>query len=148
MRDAHRITQEMILAIGEANGYATRRSFSAHLPSDAVWLRLDPVYKELPVAAFEVAVTEGPKALRGSITTLEQISPALGVLVLHDSELRRNLARKGFDAATIASRVSGRRRIAEEAAATSRQRIEIWSDSQVQHRYALATGNRTFRRAA
>lgn len=148
MREAHRITQEMLLAIGRASGHEARRSFTTSLPADAVWLRWDPIGQELPIAAFEVAVSEGPKALRGSITTLEQISPALGVLVLHDSELRRSLARKGFDATTIASRIEGRRRIAQEAASTSRQRIEIWTDAKVQHHYAMATGNRTFLRAA
>ncbi len=148
MRDAHRITQEMLLVIGRASGHEARRTYAKDLPADAVWLRWDPIGHDLPLVAFEVAVSEGPKALRGSITTLEQISPALGVLVLHDSELRRTLARKGLDPATIANRIEGRRRIAQEAASTSRQRIEIWTDAKVQHRYSMATGNRTFLRAA
>lgn len=148
MRTAHRITQNQLLAIGEAHGLDVRRNFNRANPADVIWLTRNGSTGELPVAAFEVAVSESPKGLRGSVTTLELISPALGVIVLHDTELRRTLVRRGLDAEAALAQIRHRRRLVDDLVRTSRQRIEVWTDANVDQRFRMATGRANLLRAA
>ena len=81
----HREIQRKLLAIGEALGYRSRRSFKKHAMGDAVWLdgRSKRYTGEmLPVAAFEILSFETKKEILDCIMTLQSISPALGVLVV------------------------------------------------------------------
>ena len=61
------------------------------MPTDGVWLLPSSglYFSEAPAVAVEVSVSEGPKAIKGSIDTLAEVSPALGILVLNEAEIRR-----------------------------------------------------------
>jgi hypothetical protein len=95
MKFGHREAQDLFLEIGEALGFAVRRSFSSPDPSDGVWL-LGPrygVHTGLPAVALEVVVSENAKSVEGSIHRLESISPCLGVVLLQEEEIGRRLIR-------------------------------------------------------
>lgn len=83
--------------LGRAAGFGYRRTWSRELPTDGVWVLPGSAFAgdELPVAALEVVVTEGPKSIKGSLDILAEVSPALGVLVIHEEEIRRGLVRRG-----------------------------------------------------
>jgi len=115
-------------------------------PSDGVWLQNLPDIGELPVAAIEVVVSEGPKSLRGSLLTLEEISPAMGVLLLHDSESWRGAVSRGKTVDRVATSLLRRYETAIAMASKSRQRIEVWTDAELQRRLELATGDNRVRR--
>jgi len=90
MRSGHHEAQVLFERLGQQLGYRARRSWTRQYPTDGVWL-LDAShvgFDELPVAALEVVVSETGKALRGSISTLEMVSPALGILLVQDQEIR------------------------------------------------------------
>jgi hypothetical protein len=132
----------MFDAIGRARGLRTKRSWSQTAPSDGVWLpaRAVPGVPEIPLVAIEVSCTEGPKALRGSVTILEEISPALGILLLHEDQIRRGIRAGGGTEAEADRRIADLLQIARNAAMTSRQRIEIWKFAQLSREFRLATG--------
>jgi hypothetical protein len=66
----------MFRRLDERLGYKTRLTWSRSLPTDGVWLLPTDGYllPETPAAALEVAVSEGPKAIKGSTDTLAQRS--------------------------------------------------------------------------
>ena len=130
----------MFEAIGKATGFGTRRTYSRDLPTDGIWLAGQGSPFLLPAVAIEVAVSESAKALRGSIATLEAVSPALGVIVIQDDEIRRRMLGRGLFEEDVERRLEATKRTARELAATSRQRIEIWDYAQLRYRYRLATG--------
>jgi hypothetical protein len=127
---------------GEAHGLRYRKSFSAERPTDGVLLAhtQDTVVEALPVVALEVAVSECPKRLAGSIAVLEVVSPALGVVVIQEDEIRRGLVGRGVSAADVDVVLARAREQAEQLARTTRQRTEIWSFAELRRRYQLATG--------
>jgi hypothetical protein len=142
VKPGHIEAQTMFLQIGEALGYRTRRTWSRQLPTDGVWLlpEEDQVLPALPAVALEVAVSEGPKAIKGSLDTLAEISPALGVLVINDAEIRRSAIRQGVDPTKIQSRIRSRFAAARERVARHQQHFEIWSHADLLRRYHLAVG--------
>jgi hypothetical protein len=131
----------MFEQLGQTLGYRCRRTWTREHPTDGVWL-LDTSHLGLdllPVAALEVAVTEGGKALRGSVATLEIVSPAFGILLVHDQEIRRGLIRAGASPAAATAHVE---RLLASAAADigrSRQRIALWTFEQLDRRTRLLT---------
>jgi len=132
----------MFLELGKALGFDTRKTWSRALPSDGVWLVSASEYllPPLPVVALEVAVSEGPKQIKGSIDTLSEISPALAVLVINEVEIRRGALRRGVDVATVERQLKAKIDNARDRIARSQQRFELWSYKQLQRRYELATG--------
>ncbi len=142
MRPGHADAQYMFLEIGKALGYRTRLMWSRELPTDGVWLLPGDGYAlpEVPAVALEVAVSEGPKALRGSIDTLAEISPALGILIINDAEIRRGALREGLSAEVIERRVAERVAAAHNRISRHQQRIDVWGFAQLSRRYQLATG--------
>jgi hypothetical protein len=132
----------MFLAIGRTLGYQTRLTWSRDLPTDGVWLLPGDGYllPEAPAVALEVAVSEGPKAVKGSIDTLAEVSPALGVLVINEAEIRRCALRDGISAEFVEEQIAGRFATAHERVAKHQQRVEVWTYEQLSRRYELATG--------
>jgi hypothetical protein len=142
MKAGHVDSQYMFLEIGKALGYATRLTWSQALPTDGVWLLPGDSYllPEVPAVALEVAVSEGPKAIKGSIDTLAEVSPALGVLVINEAEIRRGALREGISVEIIERRIEGRFAAAYDRVGRHQQRIEVWTFEQLSRRYQLATG--------
>lgn len=142
MKVGHADAQYMFLAIGKALHYKTRLTWSRELPTDGVWLLPGDGYllPETPAVALEVAVSEGPKAIKGSIDTLAEISPALGVLVINEVEIRRGALRSGVSTASIERGIQARFTAAHDRLSRHQQRLEVWSFEQLARRYRLATG--------
>lgn len=132
----------MFLAMGQALGFKTRPTWSRELPTDGVWLVStdELLLPELPAVALEVAVSEGPKAIKGSIDTLAEVSPALGILVINDAEIRRGAIRKGVDPQTIERRIRSRFDAAHDRARRHQHRLAVWGYDELAQRYRLATG--------
>ncbi len=140
MRPGHREAQDLFLHLGELQGYRPQRSFSPDHPTDGVWFRDDWELGPVPVVAAEVIVTEGKKSMRGSIATLEAVSPAIGIVIFNDDEVRRGLVRVGRDADVIEHRLNRAVGHLKEFASTSKQRIHVWRFEQLQRRHQLAAG--------
>lgn len=142
MKTGHADAQYMFLELGKSLGFGTRLTWSRKLPTDGIWLLSDEEYllPEIPAVALEVAVSEGPKALKGSIDTLAEVSPALGILLINEVEIRRGAVRKGVDPAITERRIQEKFMDAEDRASRHQQRIAIWSYAQLAHRYRLGTG--------
>jgi hypothetical protein len=127
---------------GQELGLVHRGSHSRERPTDGV-LFADVAESALiaaPVVALEVAASEHGKTLAGSIAVLELVSPALGLLVIQSDEIRRSLRRKGTAPDEIERLIDRLVRQATEMAASSRQRIEVWTFEQLRRRFQLATG--------
>ena len=143
MRSGHHEAQVMFHQLGRCLGYRCQRTWTREHPTDGVWLLDSPHLGQdvLPVVALEVAVSEGGKALRGSIATLEIVSPALGVLLVHDQEIRRGLIRAG--AIPEAATAHAQRLLASAATdiSRSRQRIALWTFAQLCRRTRLVVTN-------
>ncbi len=92
--------------------------------------------------AIEVVVTESPKSIKGSISTLTAVSPALGIIVLHEDEIRRGLIRAGMDPLVIDKRVARQRGNVEELIDRSSQRLVLWTFARLRRRFEIVTGSR------
>jgi hypothetical protein len=145
LRAGHREAQDMFLAMGRALGYQTRRTWSAELPTDGVWV--SPLASApaggLPIVALEVIVTEGPKTAKGSIQTLAAVSPALGIVCLQDEEIRRGLIRAGVIPQEAERRLLRQHDLIEEQFRRCTQRIELWSFGNLRRRYQVITGRQS-----
>ncbi len=145
MRPGHKDAQYMFERMGVTLGYETRRSWSRALPTDGVWLLPSSGELFLPEAAavaIEVAVSEGPKTIKGSIDILAEVSPALGILVIHEVEIRRGLVRKGVDSTVIDRRVTDSMTNALDRVSRHQQRVEVWSYAQLLNNFRLITGEK------
>lgn len=142
MKPGHREAQNLFLELGNRLGFLTRRTFSRRHPTDGIWLASAETGL-LPVVAAEVVVSEGLKTMRGSVATLEAVSPALGVLVLQDEEIRRCLLRLGREEEQIQARIWSVSEHLHELIRSSRQRLEIWRFGQLVRRHELAGGSST-----
>ena len=142
MRPGHADAQFMFEATGVALGFRVRRTWSRALPTDGVWLLPSAglLLTEAPAVALEVAVTEGPKAIKGSLDTLAEVSPSLGILLINDLEIRRGALRAGIAPDVIEERIAAKFALATDRAQRMQQRIEIWNYGQLRHKYHLATG--------
>lgn len=145
MRTGHQKAQAMFQALGAALGYVTARTWSRALPTDGVWLSQtdNGGLGILPIAALEVVVSEGVKQMRGSIATLMEVSPAVGVIVLQDHEIRRGCIRDGMSADAVQRLIAHRTCwLANEVRAKS-QRIVVWAFDELAARCRFATARRT-----
>lgn len=133
----------MFEGMGRALGYTVRRSWTRELPTDGVWLLpgVGVLLPQAPAVALEVAVTEGPKALKGSLDTLAEVSPALGILVINDTEIRRGQLREGIEVNVIEERLAAKVTTVRDRISRMQQRIEVWSYGQLRLKYRLATGH-------
>lgn len=143
MRPGHADAQFMFEALGDALGFKVRRTWSRELPTDGVWLLPTDGFlpAEAPAVAMEVAVTEGPKAIKGSLDTLAEVSPAMGIVLINDLEIRRSALRDGISANVVEQRIASKFALATDRAARMQQRIEVWNYGQLRRKYCLATGN-------
>jgi hypothetical protein len=140
MRAGHRHAQDQFLAAGSALGYRTRRTYSAEFPTDGVWLLKDCLLgRDIGVAAIEVIVTENKKTRQGSIHVLESVSPAVGIVLLHDEEIRRGMWRDGATDSDIEREINHREEHLRRLAEQSKQRIEVWRTANLDyvHDHAL-----------
>jgi hypothetical protein len=80
---------------------------------------------------MEVIASESPKTTKGSIHTLELISPALGVLLVEDEEMWRRRIRDGVPHDKAAAQSTRFTNELRDLAKFSRQRIEVWTVSQL-----------------
>lgn len=148
MTQGHKEGQALFEALGRQLGYEVRRSFSPSLPTDGVWYTesrfgaLPPV----PVVAIELIVSEASKTIRGSLVTLELVSPALGILLVHEEEIRRGVLRKRGLPTEADARIAATRSQAAALAAAARQRIEVWAFADLVRLYRQATGSRSLYR--
>jgi hypothetical protein len=85
--------------------------------------------------------------MRGSLVTLECVSPALGILLVHEEEMRRRMVRRGTHPDIAVARIAAIREHVLELATGSRQRIEVWSFARLARRYQAATGARSLHAA-
>jgi hypothetical protein len=144
MMYGHREAQQLFLEAGMALGFEVKKSYSKEHPSDGVWL-LGGEYgrlARLPVSAIEVVVSESPKAVSGSIHRLESISPALGIVVVHEDEIKRRMTRAGASSGRIEAAVAKDIERVENHMRRSKQRLERWSFAQLCWMHRLATSVR------
>lgn len=145
MLTGHKDAQFLFERLGREMGYAYRRTWTVGLPTDGVWM-LDEtlsVGAELPIAALEVVVSEGPKTMKGSIDVLAEVSPALGILCINEVEIRRGLIRRGHSAEIAEKRIASLMAQAEDRIGRSQQRLAVWSYAQLEQRYRFNTGDAT-----
>ena len=124
----------MLIEIGDALGYESRRSYKKSAAGDTVWLdrRGGRIGSEpLPVVAFRLLTFETAKEIREAIATLQAISPALGVLVvIEEAYAERGRLLKRFDAESYPDHI---RQIAQGLAAGIGLtfRVFVWTDQEV-----------------
>jgi hypothetical protein len=143
LRIGHAEAQAMFHHMGRVLEYTVSKTWTRDLPTDGVWLS-GPGHigiGRLPVVALEVVVTESPKQVRGSIATLTAVSPALGILLLQEEEIRRGLIRKGVEAVEIERRLARQQSQVEDQINRSQQRLELWSYARLRRRYEVVTGH-------
>jgi hypothetical protein len=140
MRRGHHEAQVLFEQLGCRLGYRCQRTWTRAHPTDGVWLLDTPQVglDALPVAALEVVVTETGKTLRGSIATLEMVSPALGILLIQDREIRRGLIRSGASPQAATAHVQRLVAAATADIAHSRQRLALWTFDQLERRSHFA----------
>jgi len=149
VRQGHREAQGMFIDIGRAMGHEVRRTFSGSQPGDGVWIDERPgILQGLPLAAIEVLVSESPKAICGSIHRLETISPVLGIILVHEDEIRRRLTRLGFNSTRIGSAIAHDISLVDSCLATSKQRIQRWSFAQLRWVHSQVVSSPSTRGAA
>lgn len=133
VRHGHREAQDMFLELGKALGFETARIYTRGDPTDGVWLFGSGagMLKGLPAVAVEVVVSESSKAIGGSIHRLEIVSPVLGILVVHEEEIRRRLTRAGAKDAGIAAAIARDVLTIDEHIHHSKQRLQRWTFAQL-----------------
>ena len=130
--------QSKLVEIGRALGYESRRSFKKSAMGDAVWLdRRGLRYSDddLPIAAFKLLTFETEKEIREALSTIQAISPSLGVLVvLEEAYAERGRGLKRFTAETYPAHIrETAKRLADGANLMSR--IGVWGQGDVDELY-------------
>jgi hypothetical protein len=135
----HSEYQNKLLEIGKKLGYEVKKLFSRDAQGDVTWfVKMDKKIASkgiLPLVSFEILSSELLKGMRGSIATLQRISPALGVLVVLEDEY----ARKAKDFKTY-NETTYPKYIKEKAEEYARGveftcRIEVWGQKEVDELY-------------
>jgi hypothetical protein len=141
MHLGHISAQSMLRDIIEGRGLRFAKTFSPTLPTDGVGfapIGLGP-FADVPMVAAEVVASESPKGWRGSLHTLERVSPALAVLVFQDEEYRRRLGRRGWDVDVIERSIANTLATMNEEVAASRQRVIILTMDQLRYQHRVHT---------
>lgn len=137
----HKEYVDKLLKLGKKLGYDVKPSYSKDPQGDAVWFQKvnDKIHTKglLPVVAFEVLCSETPKSIKGSIATLQHISPALGVLAIIDSEYAKKAKHyPSYTEVTYPEYIKKKaKEYAEGVSLTSR--IEIWDQKKIDKLYDL-----------
>jgi hypothetical protein len=92
-------------------------------------------------------VTEGAKSIRGSVGVLEAVSPALGILILQDDDIARRLRTAGRAEEYVERSIENTKAAIEDHIKSTRQRLELWTYSQLVRSHELATKGRPTRGA-
>ena len=129
MTNGHKDAQELFARLGQSKGFEVRRTYSQSLHSDGIWLVRDPIYplKKIPMASIEVIVSESTKSMRGSIGILEEISPAVAIILLQEEEIRKRNIKNGVEYDSIENEINCRLQFIKEQTSKSTQRFEVWS---------------------
>jgi hypothetical protein len=90
----------------------------------------------------EVVVSESSKAIGGSVHRLEIVSPVLGILVVHEEEIRRRLTRAGASDAHIAAAIARDALTIDEHIHHSKQRLQRWTFAQLHWAWSRVIPNR------
>jgi hypothetical protein len=140
MRHGHAYAQYLFKLLGVAQGFSYRKTWTKKLPTDGIWVAKTPLLnvEAVPLAALEVANSESPKVVKGSLTVLAEVSPALGILVIQEEDIRRRLIRSGFASDEADRYVTRKLDDAREIAQKFHQRIQVWSFEQLKLRARLA----------
>lgn len=133
MRQGHAEAQKLFEVLGRAQGYLYRRTWTKQLPTDGVWLAPTPLLglEVVPLAALEVANSESLKVIKGSLIILAEVSPALGILVIQDVDIRRRLIRDGKSVEYVDQYLEKKFAEVRELARKFPQRIDVWSFAQL-----------------
>jgi len=136
----HARAQRLFQELGNALGYRASLIWTPRLPTDGVWLtRTDNGgIGVVPVAALEVIVSEGAKSMRGSIAVLSNVSPALGVLLIQEDEIRRRLIRKGHPELRVEQSIERQTEWLGAEIQKAQQRLVIWTYAELARRHKMA----------
>jgi hypothetical protein len=145
MRFGHMEAQKMFFEIGKCLGYQAHKIFTQELPTDGVWLYSChlPEICDLPIVAMEVPITESPKSIRGSISTLEEVSPLLAIMLINEDEIRRNMVSKGNDPLKVESYLEKKHKLIQTLLSSSKQNFEIWSMNKLRRLYLRFTNKKS-----
>jgi hypothetical protein len=148
MRPGHKEAQELFAAVGSRIGFDVRRTYSTAMPTDGVWLLRSPIkiLHGTPVVAMEVPITESMKSLRGSVSTLEAVSPSLAMLLIQDEDIRRRLIARGASEEIADREIHSLTTKIRSLIATSRQRFEVWSVGDLRLHFRKLTGKESLYR--
>lgn len=126
----HKEAQEKFFLIGQNLGYSTKLNYSSDLPSDGIWFTDHPLnlMDDLPILAIEVIVSESPKVIRGSIRTLENISPALAILLIHENEMINRTIKNGGNIIQARKSIERVKKLIKQETSKSQQRFELWNE--------------------
>jgi hypothetical protein len=143
MLHGHCEAQQLFHAVGKRLGYDSRRTFTREFPTDGCWLIRSPTVIDggLPFTALEVVVSESAKTVRGSVVTLEAVSPSLAILLIQEEEIRRRVIRTGGSSAEADALVTRLREKALELSDRSRQRFQVWSMARMRFAYSTVIGS-------
>ncbi|WP_182102726.1 hypothetical protein [Niallia taxi] len=150
MKLGHKDSQGLFLEMGKRLGYSPKKTYSEDLPTDGIWTIPHPLnlMDSLPVAAIEVAVSESPKTLRGSIRTLEDVSPLLAIILVHEGEITRRHIVKGGTLDSALKKISAIHNLLEREVLMSQQRFEIWTEHTLSRWYSIVHNRTTLRSEA
>lgn len=89
--------------------------------------------EEIPIVATEVIVSESIKVIRGSIRTLEEVSPAIAVIIVNEGEIASKLINMGVSKEEIAKRIDKIKKFIAGETEKSCQRFEIWTEKKLSY---------------
>ena len=144
MKVSHKKAQTMFKDLGEDQGFCYTPTYTQQLPTDGVWWTDSPLMGEeqVPIAAIEVANSEDAKRIKGSLFILAEVSPALGILMVHDVDIRRRLIRDRKTIEEVDRLIKQKTINAENYASRFQQRIEVWTYEQLKSKHDLAIKKR------
>lgn len=140
MKYGHKQLQNYFQKMGANLGYTTKKVFNKHIHTDGVWMIPHPLNKtmQIPLVAIEVIVSENPKIIRGSIRILEEVSPVLAIVVVHESEMINYFFNKGLSLVAAKHRVEILKEFIFEEIKKSSQRFELWNENTMKYWYELS----------
>lgn len=146
MRHGHKQLQEYFIKTGSNLGYLVKKSFTQNLPTDGVWLIPHPLNftTTVPLVAIEVIITERLKSIRGSIHTLEAVSPVLAVLAIHEGEIISHFLDKGHSFDSAKEKLVKLKLNINEEISRSNQRFEIWTETNMSYWFSM---NKIYKRS-
>jgi len=141
---SHKKAQTMFKDLGEDQGFCYTPTYTQQLPTDGVWWADSPLMGEeqVPIAAIEVANSEDAKRIKGSLFILAEVSPAFGIMMIHDDDIRRRLTRMGKTQNAIDRLIKQNIVNIKSYASRFQQRIVVWTYDQLKYRHSLVKKQR------